>query len=59
MLKLIAEMSHVDWREEYRYDNVCAKKPFKTDALDEPQRLELYPYGSAKLRMTEMPKIKK
>lgn len=58
-LKLVAEISHIDWRFEHRLENVCARLPRCREALDEAKKTELYPYGCAKLRMTEMPKIKK
>lgn len=50
-----AQLCHVDWRNEFGYLNVCAKKPHSRKALDKPFTVELYPYGCAKLRMTEMP----
>jgi hypothetical protein len=57
-VKLVASLSHIDWRHEPRFDSVCAKIPFSRKALDAPTSIELYPYGCAKLRVTEMPKIK-
>ena len=54
-----AQMFHIDWGYEFGYDTVCAKKPESKKALDEPFAVKLYPYGCAKLRMTEMPKINK
>ena len=56
---LYAELSHIDWGYEPRYDCVCAKVPHSRVALDAPHTLALYPYGCAKLRMTELPMIKK
>ena len=50
-----AQMCHIDWGYEYGYDTVCAKKPKLRKALDEMFKIKLYPYGCAKLRMTEMP----
>ena len=50
-----AQLCHIDWRNEFGYLNVCAKKPHSKQALDEPFAVELYPYGCVKLRMTEMP----
>ena len=57
-IKLLAELSHIDWRTEPRFDRVCAKTPYSRTALEEPQRVALYPYGCAKLRVTELPKTK-
>ena len=56
---ITAELSHIDWRTEPRFDRVCAKTPFNKEALDAPMKIKLYPYGAAKLRVTELPKIKK
>ncbi len=55
---VFAEGSHIDWGFEDGYETVCAKLPEHRAPLDAPQRLELYPYGCAKLRMTEMPLVK-
>ena len=53
-----AELCHIDWDYADGYDQVCAPIPNSRKALDEAQPLTLYPYGCAKLRMTEMPIIK-
>lgn len=58
-LVLKAELAHIDWGYEQAWDTVCAKVPNSRAALDAPQTIELYPYGCAKLRMTELPIIKK
>ncbi|MBR3895314.1 MAG: glycoside hydrolase family 127 protein [Clostridia bacterium] len=50
-----AALCHVDWGFEDGYETVCAKLPQSRAALDAPETLELYPYGCAKLRMTELP----
>ena len=50
-----AKMCHIDWGYEFGYDTVCAKKPKSKKAKDEPFSVKLYPYGCAKLRMTEVP----
>ena len=57
-IKLMAELSHIDWRTEPRFDRVCAKTPYSRTALDAPHKIELHPYGCAKLRVTELPKTK-
>lgn len=54
---VFAEGCHVDWGFAEGYETVCAKVPESRKPLDEPQGLELYPYGCAKLRMTELPLV--
>ena len=57
-VEIYATLAHIDWGFEPRFDRVCAAKPANCRAIDEPRRVRLVPYGCAKLRMTEMPKIK-
>ncbi len=57
-VKLVASLSHIDWRTEPRFDRVCATIPFSRKALDTSTELALHPYGCAKLRVTELPKTK-
>ncbi len=52
------KMSKVKWDYAEGYKTVCAKTPDSTKAISEPEDKVLYPYGSAKLRMTEMPKTR-
>ena len=52
-----AELCHIDWGYEEGFDSVCAKKPRSRKAVDRAFKVELYPYGCAKLRMTEMPMV--
>ncbi len=52
---LKANLVPVNWGYEDGYDTVCAKKPADTRPVGEVVEKELYPYGCAKLRMTEMP----
>lgn len=47
----------IDWGYEDGYDTVCAKTPASREPISDEIELELYPYGCAKLRMTEIPKI--
>ena len=49
-----AKMRRVTWDYEDGYYTVCAKRP-GGEILSEEETVELYPYGCAKLRMTEMP----
>lgn len=53
-----ADMCHIDWGYEEGFENVCAKIPNSTKPIDDVRKVTLYPYGCAKLRMTEMPIIK-
>ena len=50
-----ANMVKIDWGLADGYENVCAKVPESTIPLSDAEEKELYPYGCAKLRMTEMP----
>ena len=52
-----AEMKKIPWGLELGYESVCAKVPQCRLAISEAETVELYPYGCAKLRMTEMPLI--
>lgn len=54
---LKAKVRAIDWGYEYGYDTVCAKTPRSTVPTSEEKEIELYPYGCAKLRMTELPII--
>lgn len=54
-LILKANLAKIDWGFEDGYDTVCARLPRSRKALSEHETVELYPYGCAKLRMTEMP----
>ena len=47
----------IDWGFEDGYDTVCSKVPESREALSDEEELLLFPYGCAKLRMTELPKI--
>ena len=49
----------IGWGFEDGYDTVCAKVPESTEPLDEPETIALQPYGCARLRMTELPIVKK
>lgn len=53
-----AKMRHIDWGLEEGYEYICAKVPESTEPVSEEEEITLYPYGCAKLRMTEMPFIK-
>ncbi len=49
---------HIDWGTEGDHADICAKIPASRVPTDAPQELVLIPYGCARLRMTELPKVK-
>ena len=51
-------MQKIDWGFEPGYDTVCDKIPRSTKAISKTEELSLYPYGCAKLRVTELPFVK-
>lgn len=56
---LKAKVKKIDWGYEEGFgETLCAKTPKSTAPISEEQEIELYPYGCAKLRMTELPLIK-
>jgi hypothetical protein len=57
-LTLGASLCRVAWDFEEGYDNASAYAPESRIAMSEPVAAKLIPYGCAKLRMTEMPKVK-
>ncbi len=54
-IALRAQVCPINWGYEEGYETICAKKPNSRKPLGEAEPVELYPYGCAKLRMTEMP----
>lgn len=50
-----ARLRQIDWGYEDGYETVCAKLPQSTLPISQEEEITLYPYGCAKLRMTEMP----
>ncbi|MBQ4265452.1 MAG: glycoside hydrolase family 127 protein [Clostridia bacterium] len=58
-LLIEAEMAQVRWDYAEGYDSVAAARPAGRRAISAPERKALIPYGCAKLRMTEMPPIRK
>lgn len=53
-----AKAVKIDWGWEDGYETVCAKVPESREPVGETENVTLYPYGCAKLRMTEMPRVK-
>lgn len=54
---LTAKLRKIPWGLEERYEHVCAKLPESRMPISDEEEIELYPYGCAKLRMTEMPMV--
>lgn len=52
-----SKMRKIDWGLEEGYEAVCAKIPNSLEPIGDVEDMELYPYGCAKLRMTEIPVI--
>ena len=52
-----AKAKRIPWGLESGYETVCAMLPESTIPLGGEEDVELYPYGCAKLRMTELPLI--
>lgn len=52
-----ALIKKISWGFENGYENVCAKIPESLTPTSKEHEVELYPYGCAKLRMTELPLI--
>ncbi len=50
-----AYVQKINWGLEDGYESVCAKVPESRKAISEKEEIALYPYGCAKLRMTELP----
>lgn len=54
-----ANMQQIDWGLKFPYRSIARKTPKSTNPITEVHKIKLYPYGCAKLRMTEMPIIVK
>ena len=52
-----ANMQQINWGLKFPYRSVARKTPKSRTPISNVQEIELCPYGCAKLRMTEMPKI--
>lgn len=53
-----ASVKQINWGLEDGFEKVCAKVPESREPVSEAKEIELYPYGCAKLRMTEIPLVK-
>lgn len=58
-VELGAELCRINWSHRRGFRSVAAKYPANPGNGGNKIRVMLYPYGSAKLRMTEMPLIEK
>ncbi len=47
----------IHWGLQEKFDTICAKVPHSRIPVGEEETIVLHPYGTAKLRMTEMPKL--
>ena len=56
-LVLVAKVRRINWGYADGYYSVCARLPESVEPISEEENIVLYPYGSAKLRMTEIPLI--
>lgn len=54
-----ANMQQIDWGLKFPYKSICRKTPKSTEPVSQVQKIELCPYGCARLRMTEMPLLSK
>ncbi len=52
-----ANMQQINWGFKFPYRSVARKTPKSRTPISDVQKIKLCPYGCAKLRMTEMPKI--
>ncbi len=50
-----ANVKKIAWGLQDGYLTICAKVPESRVAISDEEEIELYPYGCAKLRMTEIP----
>ncbi len=56
-INVSAKVKSISWGYEDGFDTLCAKIPESRETFGEEQEVVLYPYGCAKLRMTEMPLV--
>ena len=52
-----ANMRLINWGLKFPYRSIARKTPKSRKPISEVKQIELYPYGCARLRMTEMPLI--
>ena len=54
-----ADMQKIVWGHKFPYGSIARKAPLSRKPVSAVETIELYPYGCSKLRMTEMPLLKK
>ena len=54
-----ANMQPINWGLKFPYRSIARKTPKSRNPISDVQKIELCPYGCARLRMTEMPILKK
>ena len=54
-----AKMQKINWGLKFLYKSIARKTPKSRTPISEVQKIALIPYGCARLRMTEMPLLKK
>ena len=52
-----AKMKKIPWGHERFFEYVCSSVPSSREPIGREETKELFPYGNAKLRMTEMPLV--
>ena len=52
-----ANMMQIDWGLKFPYKSICRTTPKSRAPISGIQKIELYPYGCSRLRMTEMPLV--
>lgn len=52
-----AKVQKINWGLADGYETVCAREPESRTPVSDPEEILLYPYGCAKLRMTEIPML--
>ncbi len=57
-LKIQTKAQKINWGVNKDFDTVANKAPNSCEPIATEEAITLHPYGTAKLRMTEMPKIK-
>ncbi len=58
-MTVTAEVARINWEYEDGFDTVAAKLPSDRRAIGATEQIEFYPYGCAKLRVTELPETEK
>ena len=58
-LTIKANMQQINWGLKFPYRSIARKTPKSTKPISDVQKIELCPYGCARLRMTEMPVLRK